>query len=271
MAAPVHKPESSAERGISQKQDLSLQHHIERNRVNQRNFRARRQGYVRELEQRLHKFESDRLQVAMEIQAAARVVHEENLKLKFLLEQRFGVTKTQLDAYLAELHGGSNTVAQRTREANDTRASPNESPKISQTLQPVEASEPVTRESGLPAPHLCPKCKTASGPILQGVPKTVPTAANFSSDLDGPHDEENHSLDHPLDQFPGTDSGGLGQAENGPSAGPDRSCEEAAQIIASLRGHDQSTDVLNELGCSTSSCRVANLSIFQLMDQSLSS
>ena len=48
------------------------------------------------------------------------------------------------------------------------------------------------------------------------------------------------------------------------------SCEEAASIIASLRGHhnDAPDEVWSELGCgSRQSCRVKNLSVFELMDR----
>lgn len=48
------------------------------------------------------------------------------------------------------------------------------------------------------------------------------------------------------------------------------SCEEAARIIASMRGGAGNPDqVMLELGCSTADakCQVKNLSIFQLMDR----
>lgn len=49
----------------------------------------------------------------------------------------------------------------------------------------------------------------------------------------------------------------------------DRSCEEAAMIIASLRGGEMSDDIFGELGCSSDKSFVVNkLSIFELLDRS---
>jgi len=46
------------------------------------------------------------------------------------------------------------------------------------------------------------------------------------------------------------------------------SCEEAANIIASLRGNGPDEDVWSELGCSSKqSCRVKTISVFELMDK----
>ena len=44
-------------------------------------------------------------------------------------------------------------------------------------------------------------------------------------------------------------------------------CEEAAQIIASMRGHEDADAVWSELGCSSETrCTVKNMTIFQLGD-----
>jgi hypothetical protein len=46
------------------------------------------------------------------------------------------------------------------------------------------------------------------------------------------------------------------------------SCDEAARIIARLRGHDTTDEVWNELGCGTKqNCRVRNLAVFELIDR----
>lgn len=47
------------------------------------------------------------------------------------------------------------------------------------------------------------------------------------------------------------------------------SCEDAASIIASMRGHADREQVREELGCGTiRDCAVKNTTLFQLMDQS---
>jgi hypothetical protein len=45
-------------------------------------------------------------------------------------------------------------------------------------------------------------------------------------------------------------------------------CEEAAYIIASLRGHDKLDEIRTELGCSLKKdCKITNLAIFEAMDR----
>jgi hypothetical protein len=51
--------------------------------------------------------------------------------------------------------------------------------------------------------------------------------------------------------------------------GQSASCENAAEIIASLRDHPDILDVRSELGCdSDSRCMVKNMSIFEILDKS---
>jgi hypothetical protein len=57
--------------------------------------------------------------------------------------------------------------------------------------------------------------------------------------------------------------------QEAPSKGADEtSCEDAARIIASMRGQDNPERVWPELGCSaTRSCMVKNITIFQMVDE----
>lgn len=48
----------------------------------------------------------------------------------------------------------------------------------------------------------------------------------------------------------------------------DTSCEEAENVLASLRGRDDHEDLWRELGCGVKdTCRVSNSSIFELTDR----
>ena len=53
------------------------------------------------------------------------------------------------------------------------------------------------------------------------------------------------------------------------STGQDEiSCLTAAEIIAGMRGHDDSEEVWSELGCTSSKgCMIKNVAVFQIMDQ----
>lgn len=79
-----------------------MQTQADRNRANQRNFRARRQEYVRELEQQLRELQDQKIQATREVQVAARLLKQQNVRLRSLLKRRFGVSECEIDEFLSE-------------------------------------------------------------------------------------------------------------------------------------------------------------------------
>ncbi|OQV03050.1 hypothetical protein CLAIMM_08148 [Cladophialophora immunda] len=86
---------------------------VDRNRLNQRNFRTRRQAYVKELEQRIRKLEDEGVWATKEVQFAAQQVQKENRLLRSLLETQFGVDAYQISKYLFELNNATDINAQK--------------------------------------------------------------------------------------------------------------------------------------------------------------
>ncbi|PHH92217.1 hypothetical protein CDD83_8417 [Cordyceps sp. RAO-2017] len=68
-------------------------------RDNQRRSRARRREYIKELEQRLRRYESQRSTASAEMQMAARRVDEENKQLRELLNQ-YGISDHDIADFL---------------------------------------------------------------------------------------------------------------------------------------------------------------------------
>ena len=233
MPEMVHKPPSSPASNLRMNQTTPAQ--TEKNRVNQRNFRARRQVYIRELQEEIRTLKEERLQATKEVQTAAREVLDENRKLRWIIERDLGVGGRELDAYLA---GVTPQTHQPTSNINTSRihlATPSLKLNLSSTAQSSTHTSALIPNQPPPASELHENRR--------------PDEPIFAQDVTLP---------------PGTS---LPPASSGKNKG-DRSCEEAAMIIASLRSGASSDEIYSELGCSANkSCAVNNLSVFELLDR----
>ncbi|KIW92343.1 uncharacterized protein Z519_07327 [Cladophialophora bantiana CBS 173.52] len=282
---------------------------VDRNRLNQRNFRARRQAYVQELEQRIRKLESDGVRATQEVQVAAQRVDRENRLLRRLLETRFGVDSHQISQYLSESKDAADIfMKQPLRKGCKTEFSrPSEEAVSTLALTPNPEESlgvGVTQHSSL-TEATCPSEKKQQDPrILRKPPEDdyIKSLAGPSTSIDPlqPAEVESHirlsnhrspaALDSPTSIRGQTRDGECeaghchscrvhptnkrlrgfsAPSEQRPgTSGGETSCEEAARIIASLRGQNTCEDVWNELGCGTNqTCKVKNLSVFELLDK----
>lgn len=250
-----------------------------RNRENQRRSRARRKDYIQELEQRLRQYENAGVKATAEVQAAARKVAEENISLRSLLGI-YGVDSQRVDDFLrtgdASPEGGEHWREQG-KEAAAQHDSPSEKARLS-TLNGGQSAlrllAGVDHDKGTevvrdPAPTNLPDVD--SNQMAQGGAPRIRTTLG-SVDLTATQPTSRAS--------PAGDTGGSSAPFAAPlsitkdpdlhySANKDEiSCVAAAEIIASMRGHDNPEEVWPELGCSTSrACMVKNMAIFQIMDQ----
>jgi hypothetical protein len=71
-----------------------------RNRLHQRTHRARRQQYIKELEEKVQKYELATVEATVQVQNSARFVLEENAALRRLLREK-GVAEEEIDEYLS--------------------------------------------------------------------------------------------------------------------------------------------------------------------------
>jgi hypothetical protein len=242
-----------------------------RNRENQRASRARRKDYIEDLERRVRQFERDGAAATVEVQSAARKVAEENFWLRSLLSQS-GVGKDEVDDYVERnrMHTTQPVPSvkllpvQRKRKHSEMSARELEaaitlgeidSPKHLLMIPPYEnlQSPKAMREvfRDLPTPE------DSNGSEQEHA--TSPELPNFQD----PHFQSGNQYQH------GTESGsGIGNCTSHNSRQADVTpCEEAAHIIASMRGHEDADSVWSELGCPPNQrCLVKNMTIFQLGD-----
>lgn len=274
--------------------------------MNQRNFRARRQSYVKELEQRVRKLESDGISATKEVQIAAQQVNCENRLLKWLLEIQFGVSRYQIDKYLQETACRPDACTPRfSPQTNVEYISPGPNARLL-SLEPIIETEDVVAttceydniaarsthagEENAPEPRMLPRSFELPSEFVVGTiesrhiephPRLLHRRSTGAPGNQSREDDTAHGS-RPEAQLSGPPSPSsathliprccavsdkLSDEGAGPCVG-ETPCEEAANILVNLRGQDTYGDVWRELGCSgRRSCRVMNLSIFELMDK----
>ena len=227
-------------------------------RDNQRRSRARHKEYVRDLEQRVERFEKQGVQATLEIQVAGRKVAEENKLLRALLRSR-GVTEAEVEEYLRDNNAGQNSVSGSPNvPPADNRARPQQSGRsccAGQTCSSGGMKPEAVVQSKAPAHTLgskeqAPSISTVAGPghlsnnssLSSGSCRTlVPVQAGAAA----------HQA-----------------SSEGNRSGHATPCEAAARIIASMRHDSDMQDMRTELGCSSdASCMVDNLVIFRALDR----
>lgn len=261
-----------------------------RNRENQRASRARRKGYIEDLEKRIRQFERDGAAATVEVQCAARKVAEENFWLRHMLST-YGTAKNEVDDYVERNRSQAASSGQpvqsakllplqrpppRKRKHSEMSARELEAARtLGQIDSPIHhvqippwesmQSPKVTRETfrDLPTPE------DSYGSEQENTTSTSPELRSMSDQQDRYHppipaasasaypeirpQAEQQTCSYDVSHHPR-------QTDVTP-------CEEAAQIIASMRGHEDAEAVWPELGCSSDTrCSVKNMTIFQLGD-----
>ncbi|KIW34054.1 uncharacterized protein PV07_00856 [Cladophialophora immunda] len=272
---------------------------VDRNRLNQRNFRTRRQAYVKELEQRIRKLEDEGVWATKEVQFAAQQVQKENRLLRSLLETQFGVDAYQISKYLFELNNATDINAQKSLQLGNRMGRSGVSEELASNCMlatnPGEAGRArATQDFNFTGPtraheekqgvesspefpdygYRSPLTLSTGMDTLQ--PVQVESQINLISNRPPTTQEtlapiECQLRDRRCETGLGNDCRPRGirtTSEETHIHAEETSCEEAARIIAGLRGRNNPDDVWNELGCGTSqSCRVKNLAVFELMDR----
>jgi hypothetical protein len=272
-----------------------------RNRENQRASRARRKGYIEDLEKRVRDFERDGAAATLSVQSAARKVAEENFWLRHMLSTH-GITKNEVDEYVewnrlqvssaAGSSGGGAPPVQISKVLPQQRPSPPRKRKHSEmSARELEAARtlgqidsPVRHGPVLPPWEAMQSPKVSRQP-LSDLPtpedsygsEQEHTTSSTSPELRDT--AERHSLcqssiaasasasAYPEIQTQTKRESCTYDASNHPRQTDVTPCEEAAQIIASMRGHEDAEAVWPELGCSLNKkCTVTNMTIFQLSD-----
>lgn len=267
-------------------------------RDNQRRSRARRKEYIDDLEQRLRRFERLGVEATTEVQAAARKVAKENTLLRSLLVTH-GVPNSEIDDYLRGKIYNSDIILPHLKApilaplAGTTSKIPNagtREPKIrapnspysigcGQVCQPGVETPGLPKESHFNSNLALPSleeadfrsagsrslscCTHGCGTAAQANPKLDRVNPSVLAEVDGEASLVKSGRD--IDQL------FMPLAAEAPNnqlrMDDETTCEDAANIIASMRGHGDAEAVRSELGCPPNvSCTVKNMAIFKLLD-----
>ncbi|PNS18295.1 hypothetical protein CAC42_7664 [Sphaceloma murrayae] len=230
----------------------------ERNRLKQQRSRARRKEYLTDIEERLRTYERHGVQATVEVQNAARQVVAENQSLRRLLAKH-NVSTMEIAAHLDhELKQGQPPDVKAACIINkkpEKRAMCLDKPTCSPASHAPTAAARVQMESMITpgeqrrsgatdardeAPSL--EVSTLRGTISPSPGGVTAQDRGHSNDEAPPHMEIQDAANR--DQI---------------------SCEEAAQVIASMRGACSTLEILPELGCTgAQKCMVKSSVVFDL-------
>lgn len=215
---------------------------LNRIRNNQRKSRARRKEYLQELESKIRKYESMGVEASLEIQASARLVAEENRRLRALLQSR-GVVSQEIETAVAT----SSVEAQAPSRASILEAKLN-------TKKPctgeVCKTDPKSRQSNTSSSVSLRT--TATNPVPSSSMATPAfSPMDLPSHLMDCYEEESRDLSSEIS--PGNDT---------------TSYTFAVEVITSMRADVSAEDVKAELGCGKGvECNIDNSTLFSIMDR----
>jgi len=211
-------------------------------RDNQRRSRARHKEYVEDIKRKLLDLEERGVQATVEVQQAARKVAEENRLLRELLARK-GVCQQEVDEFLRislKLSVGDAVSSVKCQLPDQIVGGPGPTEHLSTVAGP-KPSRPCNRTDD-----------------------TSPPSSDLPKQSQGTHNDQ-----HELVLRSTVDSGAeCATPRCVPDyTGLDTSCEEAATVLAFMRGHGDQERARNELGCEAlSSCRIKNTNFLDIMD-----
>ncbi|CAI6335459.1 unnamed protein product [Periconia digitata] len=278
-------------------------------RENQRRSRARKSQLLQDLQARVLAYEREGVSATQEVQYAARRVALENERLRTLLA-RYGVMKREVDGYLRSFGeeetewGGSAFANVPPRHASEGYREGEWTGRdgASNSLRPIttqhQQSQPCERQFGLPHPPLAsfggsypPHVPTESSLHATYIrePPSPPSSTNRQNCKLSPTtpnqppvispERQSHMQSRELDCpnsltcFCAPSPPPPAIPAPPPSSGLEISCEDAARIIADMRGSggvDQRDVIRASLGCGTREereCKVKNSVVLQIMSE----
>ncbi|KAI1875910.1 uncharacterized protein JN550_001406 [Neoarthrinium moseri] len=208
----------------------------DKSRETQQRSRARHREYVADLEKRIRAFEREGIQATVEVQHAARMMAIKNERLLALLALH-GVQQEEIDTFLADdaESGDANKVPSQSSTSDATAPGPESAHCLAHIRRLQSNTRNDTLSQGNPSGHSLPAshrlvCKPISGQAQDTTIRHEMSSRNATNET--------------------------------------TSCEAAATIIASLRGHGDIDEARQTLGCGDkSSCSVKNMDLFQLMNE----
>lgn len=199
---------------------------------------------------------------------------EENSWLHSLLAKH-GISTAEIKEHLGSSRAASCSINSEAVEVSAGNAQPQEHIEYPSRQPSATMAQPSLRSSAPATTHGASGLRLLSPTSLGGSPD--PESVLYSID-DSPRDDyaqPSNMRTETLDSRPSTE--GLQapvtpchayEQEAAVKGADETSCEDAARIIASMRGHEDPEGVWPELGCSsTRNCTVRNMTIFQIVDE----
>lgn len=237
-------------------------------RDNQRRSRARRKEYLQQLEERIQAYESERKD-AQDVQQVNSAILQENRVLRSLLHQT-GFPAAHIEHYiqLGQSSDGEGALARPPSTAS--RLSDVSPPRYTAQIPLSPPTSSVTSrrdsitEAVLPAETLRRPPSSSVGYIARS--KSSEPRSCSTATMSIPATNADRNWNHRIaDEY-------TTQRDNATRATPDvpkdaTSCAEAASIIASIRGDDDS-QIRAELQCSVppAFCHIANSRLFEILN-----
>lgn len=187
---------------------------------------------------------------------------------------KHGISTEEIEEHLQgsrtaspSLDSKASEVFARTREPQNHNSSRSRQPFAQTGRAPPQPAAPTTRQMDSGLGLLSPAStggSLANNTILYAVDNSLPDQTQPGK----MGSEPLHSASS-VEVPQGLSKSCHACEQEAPSKGADEtSCEDAARIIASMRGQDDPERVWPELGCSaTRSCMVKNITIFQMVDE----
>jgi hypothetical protein len=250
---------------------------LTRIRDNQRRSRARRKEYIQELEKRLQRFEHLGVETNVEIQAAARKVAYENTLLRSLLNGH-GVTNIDIEEHI-HTEGKRVVPTLLPARTSDAPVIPQAEMLRQSVLHNSMDGVDTSTFQSIPKEMLerLEKGRILDDGRLAGLSEPVQTSRTPSTPYQSLKPESCQTANSHLAPIPSeartsvvsTCRCELPGLSRQPQAVDDvTTCEAAANIIASMRGHGDQEAAREELGCCLDEhCMVENVKIFQLIDR----
>jgi hypothetical protein len=212
----------------------------ERIRDNQRRSRMRQKEHIEELKQRIAEFERRGIEATIEVQRAARRVANENQLLRDLLTMH-GVSQEQVESFVV------NSVSSSLDNQGQRSSS------ISIAVHPPTSTNTTSPYSPSTCPpSVCSPSNQSSQSISTCTPSTH-SPAKCCTILTNPST--------PLREYSTQPSEIVGSPNSF-----DTACEEAAKLLASVRGLELE-DAMQALGCDgQETCNIKNTDLLEIMD-----
>lgn len=222
-----------------------------RNRINQRNYRARQQQRIKELQAEQQERRNASIVASQEVQRAAHVVIAENAILRDILVNDFGCDEVNLTNEIRRRLSGD--------KVSSMGFSSLQKPVVVRTLKRTCSNLEGNIGKRLKGSSTIHKPQSRNSQSIQDTTEIDASPAELIRVAEPPAQESVMLGPEPVNDLSNRQFYG----------NPRMSCEKAAAILSSI-AHRTTDEIREELGCpSGTSCHIDNVIVMQAMDKSV--